>query len=178
MIHAKLKPFRINFFCLLLALGCLTFLSCSRTTIYIVRHGEKDLQQKNNPPLTPAGLQRAQDLARLLKDEPISFVYSTNFTRTLSTAQPTADEHQVTITLYDSIPQLVNLISFHNKKDILIAGHSNTMLDIAKALGTTPLKQEIADSDYDNLLIVSKHHFLFWKKTKLEETTYGFSTLP
>lgn len=178
MICLSRKNFRIDFSCLLLALACMTFISCSRTTIYIVRHGEKDLQQKNNPPLTPSGLQRAQDLARLLKDEPIRFVYSTNFIRTISTAQPTADEHQVAITLYDSIPQLINLISFYNKKDLLIAGHSNTMLDIAKALGTTPVIQEIADSDYDNLLIVNKHTFLFWKKTTLEETTYGTPTPP
>lgn len=178
MIRLSLKKFRIGFSRLLLVLACISFISCSRTTIYIVRHAEKDTQQKNNPPLTPAGLQRAQDLAKLLKNEPVSSVYSTNFTRTLSTAQPTADEHQVTITLYDSIPQLMNLISFHNKKDVLIAGHSNTILDIAKALGTTPVKQEIADSDYDNLLILNKKKFLFWKKTTLEETTYGAPTPP
>ncbi|MEO6167601.1 MAG: phosphoglycerate mutase family protein [Chitinophagales bacterium] len=173
-----MKDSRINFSRILLALACVTFISCSRTTVYIVRHAEKDTEQINNPPLTAAGLERARDLAKLLKDEHISVVYSTNFTRTISTAQPTADEHQVVVTLYDSIPQLMNLIAFHNKKDVLIAGHSNTILDIAKALGITPVKQEIADSDYDNLLIVSKHKFLFWKKTALEETTYGMPTLP
>jgi len=157
---------------------CFVFVSCSRTTIYIVRHAEKDTVQKNNPPLTLAGLQRAHDLVTLLKNEPVHSVYSTNLIRTISTVQPTADDHYITIALYDSIPQLMNFISFRNKKDILIAGHSNTILDIAKALHTVPSKTEIADSDYDNLLIVSKDQFLFWKKTKLEETAYGPPTLP
>lgn len=160
---------------------CLLFCllaSCSTQNIYIVRHAEKDTLQKNDPPLTPAGLQRAQDLAMLLKLQPVTAVYSTNFARTLATAEPTAAEHHLAITLYDSIPQLTGLLSGKKNKVVLVTGHSNTIIPIAAALGTTPNKTAIDDADYDNLFIVRQHHFLWLNSLKLHETTYGNPTLP
>lgn len=178
IIHLFNKEFFGSAKMLLLSVVCLIITSCSRQTIYIVRHAEKDTIQKNNPSLTLLGLERAQDLSKLLKDKPISNIYSTNFLRTISTAQPTANEHQLTITLYDSIPQLNALLSFQKNKSVLIVGHSNTIIPIAVSMGTHPVKKEIEDQDYDNLFIIRFHHFLFWENTKLEETTYGMSNVP
>lgn len=166
------------FYTSLVLLAFLATASCSRTTIYIVRHAEKDTLQKDDPPLTAKGMQRAQDLAILLKDKPITFVYSTDLKRTLATVRPTAAEHHLSIVTYDSIPQLMKLLSYSNNKNILIAGHSNTILQIAAALGAKPERKNIEDHDYDNLLILSKKHFLFFKHTSLEETTYGVPTDP
>ena len=152
--------------------------SCSETSVYIVRHAEKDTINATNPPLTPAGMQRAQDLAAVLNNDHITKIYSTNFVRTLATVQPTADQQGVSVTLYHTIPELEETISFGNKKNILIAGHSNTILEIAEMLGTDPVRQQIEDTDFDNLLIVKKTRFLFWDKSVLKETTYGSPTLP
>lgn len=165
--------------CLLLASICFfAFTSCSIQTIYIVRHAEKDTLQKKDPPLTPAGMQRAEDLAVLLKNQPVTGIYSTNFARTVATAQPTAVEHHLSITLYDSIPQLTGLLSAQKNKTVLITGHSNTIIPIAIALGTPPNKTVIGDNEFDNLFIIRSHRFLLLKSRKLKETTYGNASIP
>lgn len=165
--------------CLFLSwLFSFAFASCSTQTIYLVRHAEKDTVQKNDPPLTPAGMQRAEDLALLLRKQPVTGVYSTHFVRTLATAQPTAGEHHLNITLYDSIPQLTALLSAQKNKTVLITGHSNTIIPIAKALGTQPHKTVIGDHEFDNLFIIRSLHFLWLKSRKLQETTYGNASMP
>ena len=165
--------------CLLVAcLFSFVFASCSTQTIYLVRHAEKDTVQKNDPPLTTAGRQRAEDLAVLLRHQPVSGIYSTHFVRTLATAQPTAVEHHLNITLYDSIPQLTALLSAQKNKTVLITGHSNTIIPIAKALGTQPHKTVIGDHEFDNLFIIRSTHFLWLKSRKLQETTYGNPSMP
>ena len=177
MQHVPLK-FKSLLYAMLFLLHGMWLSSCTETSVYIVRHAEKDTIHATNPPLTAAGMQRAQDLASLLNDNHISRIYSTNFVRTLATVQPTADQQGVSVTLYNTIPELEKTISFGNKKNILIAGHSNTILEIAEMLGTDPVRQQIEDTDFDNLLIVKKTRFLFWDKSVLKETTYGTPTLP
>lgn len=168
----------ILFRLLIISLLSTSLFSCTETDIYIVRHAEKDTINASDPPLTEAGLQRAQDLAELLKDKNITKVYSTNFVRTRSTVNPVADQEGISTIIYDDIAQLQEMLSFGNKKNMLIAGHSNTILDIARMLDTSPLRQTIEDSDFDNLLIVTRTRFLFWDNNKLKETTYGIPTLP
>ena len=177
MQHLSLKIKFLQYAMLFLLHG-MWLSSCSETSVYIVRHAEKDTINATNPPLTPAGMQRAQDLAAVLNNDHITKIYSTNFVRTLATVQPTADQQGVSVTLYNTIPELEKTISFGNKKNILIAGHSNTILEIAEMLGTDPVRQQIEDTDFDNLLIVKKTRFLFWDKSVLQETTYGTPTLP
>lgn len=163
---------------IIISLLSTSLLSCTETDIYIVRHAEKDTINASDPPLTDAGLQRAQDLAELLKDKNITKVFSTNFVRTRSTVKPAADQEGITAKIYNDIPDLQQMLSFGNKKNILIAGHSNTILDIARMLETSPVRQTIEDGDFDNLLIVTRTRFLFWDNNKLKETTYGVPTLP
>lgn len=177
MQHLSLKIKFLQYAMLFLLHG-MWLSSCTETSVYIVRHAEKDTINATNPPLTPAGMQRAQDLAAVLNNDHITKIYSTNFVRTLATVQPTADQQGVSVTLYNTIPELEKTISFGNKKNILIAGHSNTILEIAEMLGTDPVRQQIEDTDFDNLLIVKKTRFLFWDKSVLKETTYGSPTLP
>lgn len=168
----------ILFRLLIISLLSTSLFSCTETDIYIVRHAEKDTINASDPPLTDAGLQRAQDLADLLKDKNITKVYSTNFVRTRSTVKPVADQEGISTIIYDDIAHLQEMLSFGNKKNMLIAGHSNTILDIARMLETSPVRQTIEDSDFDNLLIVTRTRFLFWDQNKLKETTYGIPTLP
>lgn len=98
-------------------------------TIYLVRHSEKDVASANpaDPPLTPCGEQRSEHLSTFLSEVPLDAVYSTDYTRTQNTAQPTAKSKELDIQEYD--PQ--DLESFArlliaSKQDALVVGHSNT----------------------------------------------------
>lgn len=159
----------------LLLAGSLFAASCS-STIYIVRHAEKEnIPGNSNPNLTPAGHTRAQQLATLLADKNISEVYSTNTNRTRQTAQPTANANSLAVQLYGdgTLESFVNNQLKPLGKNRLVVGHSNTILSIAQLLGTTPTLTFIPDNDYDNLLIVKRRRCWGKLKVTLTETTYG-----
>ncbi len=98
-------------------------------TIYLVRHSEKDHTSQNHSdlPLSQCGQQRSQALSFFLSDVQLEAIYSTNYNRTLTTAQPTAIAKDLEIQTYDasdlaSLAQ--NLLS--RKQNALVVGHSNT----------------------------------------------------
>lgn len=97
-------------------------------TIYLVRHSEKDVAASpSDPPLTPCGQERSEHLSAFLAQVPVDAVYSTDYTRTQSTAAPTAQSKELSIISYDPsdlegiAEQLINA-----KQDALVVGHSNT----------------------------------------------------
>ncbi len=71
------------------------FESQATTTMIFVRHAEKALIPVGDPGLTEAGQRRAAELARQLVDADviagIDAIYSTDYRRTVETAQPIAD---------------------------------------------------------------------------------------
>jgi len=74
----------------------------------VVRHAEK-AADGNDPDLSAAGQQRAEGLARILKDAEITAIFTTEFKRTQETAAPTAKELHVSPTVIpaNEIPALV-----------------------------------------------------------------------
>src|SRR4051812_14663267 len=78
------------------------FLLCAGTaaeatpTLFLVRHAEKASDGGNDPGLSAAGQQRAQALARMLKDAGIAAIFTTEFKRTQATAAPLAEATHVT----------------------------------------------------------------------------------
>lgn len=98
-------------------------------TIYLVRHAEKELTSDNprNPALTECGKQRAESMAIFLKEVELDAIYSTNYIRTRSTAQPTAKKQELEIITYNprELKSLANRL-IENKQDALVVGHSNT----------------------------------------------------
>ena len=68
----------------------ISLFSCNTAKIFFVRHAEKSLVVKNDPPLTIEGEKRALDLERVLKGKKIKHIYSTQTNRTISTAKPLA----------------------------------------------------------------------------------------
>ena len=132
------------------------------TTIYLVRHAEKDLSNPNdkNPPLTGQGLTRAQHLAQKLKKENIGAIYSTQFKRTMNTVQPLADQKKLTIKKYYGVDYeaLKKMVESDKGKTLVICGHSDNLLPIIKSFGATPPVDKIADTEYDNLfkLVISE----------------------
>lgn len=124
------------------------------TIIYIVRHAEKDTSdpENNDPALNSEGKERAEALNDFLKKEKISAVLATNFKRTIQTVAPVAQHNGVSVNTYDAkdhsgIAQTVKSQLVNQK--ILIAGHSNTILEIVKAFGVIPPADKLNDDDYD-----------------------------
>ena len=73
-------------------------------TIYLVRHSEKDLSSKNytDLPLSKCGEIRSDLLSKFLSDINLDVIYSTNYTRTINTALPTANSKKLKITKYST----------------------------------------------------------------------------
>src|SRR5215510_1352777 len=72
------------------------------TTLLLVRHAEKNIEPNNpDPDLSPAGQQRAQEIARMFGNAGINAIYATQFKRTQQTAKPLSDRIGVRVTLLD-----------------------------------------------------------------------------
>ena len=128
------------------------------TTIYLVRHAEKDLQDKGEDPvLTPEGNARAQRLPEVLEGVPLHAVYSTRFLRNLYTVKPLADQRGLKVQLYeskDSNELVKELPEKYWGETVLICGHSNTLMPMIKELGLTPPLDSLASNEYDKLFKV------------------------
>ena len=125
-----------------------------KTTIWIVRHAEKDASsQGNDPVLSAEGQSRALALGKVLKHQNLKAIYVTSLKRTGLTAKPLADQAKILPRVYtDSLKQYANVILKNFKgKNVLIVGHSNTVMPLLAAFGAEPPFQQLADDDYDML---------------------------
>ncbi|GAB3267232.1 phosphoglycerate mutase family protein [Larkinella harenae] len=153
--------------------------ACSTSRIYIVRHAEK-VSEADTSSLTAVGFERAQDLAERLDDERISLILTTPYRRTQQTALPLAHQLNLPVESYPAKPisAVVERVMWAKGKNILVVGHSNTILDIVKGLGTKPSKSQIEADDFDNLFIVTRQKGLLGTSVRLREETYGKPTGP
>ncbi len=65
-------------------------------TVILLRHAERASTPANDPPLTPAGEARARDLAGAVGTARVSAIFTTQFRRSVQTAQPLADQLSLT----------------------------------------------------------------------------------
>ena len=94
------------------------FSSCRSVKYYIVRHAEKEtaaagttMSTPNDPPLSAAGRVRAIELKEVLRDKGITYIFSTNTVRTISTAHPLDELRGATrIEIYDTKDSLDQFI--------------------------------------------------------------------
>jgi len=126
--------------------------SAQKTTVWIVRHAEKDTAfiNRQDPALTATGQQRALDLAAYLQNENIIKVFSTDTKRTKQTAK----HIKAPLEMYNpkNLTGILDLITQHaNGKSVLIVGHSNTVLETIEALGGKRPVAQLTDDDYDYL---------------------------
>ncbi|QKG56596.1 histidine phosphatase family protein [Hymenobacter sp. BRD128] len=130
------------------------------TTIYLVRHAEKDLTPGlTDPPLAPAGEARARLLAqRLRRYHPAALFTTTDTRRTRATLAPLAQATGLTPEVYRA--QEPAALASHLRQDyagktVVVVGHSNTLLPLLSALGVAPLPGEIRDEEYNYLFKVT-----------------------
>jgi len=141
------------------------------TTVILVRHAEKKLEPDNpDPDLTPQGVERAQQIARVFADAGVNAIYATQYKRTQQTVKPLADRIGVPVTLLDSkqTEELVTRIqTAHRGQTIFIAGHNNSVPAIISVLSNENFPT-ISETEYDNLFIVTIYRFGKAKVTKLK----------
>ncbi len=130
------------------------------TTVYIVRHAEKDMSDLKNadPDLSEEGRNRAKKLAEQLKKEKFDVVFSTKYKRTIQTVDLVARKNSLNVEYYNpaDFKGLAERIKtkYKNKK-VLIAGHSNTVLELAEAFGVKRPLASLTDDDYDFLFKIT-----------------------
>lgn len=125
-------------------------------TIILVRHAEKADATSQDPDLSDAGKQRAERLSRIVKKYKPGAVYSTDFKRTRDTVGPIAARRKLQVQMYDARKpaDLVDTVMKSKTKRFLIAGHSNTIPDLANLLGKKELFKNLDDSEYGAIWIV------------------------
>jgi broad specificity phosphatase PhoE len=148
---------------LCLFLGCvISVAQAEPPTIFIVRHAERadaangsPASMASDPDLSDAGRVRAESLGSALKDAAITAIFVTEYKRTQETAAPLAKVTGVSVTIVPAKETGALIAKLRSSTgNTLVVGHSNTLPDIIKALGvSTPIS--IADSEYDNLFVVS-----------------------
>jgi phosphohistidine phosphatase SixA len=141
--------------CFFLCLSIVVLTSCSYK-VYVVRHAEKATAPANNPLLSDEGTQRALDLRQALRQKKITKIYSTNTSRTLSTAEPLAMLLNIKPQIYPSRPDTAFIKTLKsNATNQLVVGHSNTIDDIVNLLaGETIVPGDLPETVYDNLYIL------------------------
>lgn len=119
-------------------------------TIYLVRHGEKQPDQKD-PDLTSCGLNRAEYIAKQLELVKIKHIYSTDYNRTMQTAAPIAKQRSLAINHYNpnQLPEFSKQL-IDNKQNAIVVGHSNTTAVLAGLLIAEP-GQPFAEDVYDRV---------------------------
>ena len=141
--------------CILLALTLNAAPVAAQTTVYVVRHAEKAKDQGENPALTSAGHARAKELARALESVGLKAIYTTKYARNRQTVAPTAKATGLkpTVVKAKATTELAKTLRSLKGQHVLVAGHSNTVPALLKALG---VKRAITieDDDYDNLFVV------------------------
>jgi hypothetical protein len=128
------------------------------TTIYIVRHAEKDsTSNPADPTLSAVGQVRAQALRQTLERRHPAALFTTNTTRTRSTLAPLAEATKLEPQVYDprrgrDLADLV--LKNYAGKSVVVVGHSNTVLSLIDDFGAVPPLDAIADNEYDYLFTV------------------------
>lgn len=127
------------------------------TTVFLVRHAEKDTIDSEDPPLTVKGERRVANLWENLAADTVHALYSTDYKRTRATLEPISAQFNLPIHLYEAhdFEGLANkLLENHTGQTLIVSAHSNTILPIIQALGATPPLDSIGEQEYDHIFIV------------------------
>jgi broad specificity phosphatase PhoE len=131
------------------------------TMIVVVRHADRASNPQDDPPLTAAGVKRAQDLAVVLGNANLNAIITTQLRRTRETAQPIATRLELTAEPVELNPQQLDahvrdVLAALRKRaggSVLVVGHSTTVPVLIEALGG-PHLPVICETIYDNLFVL------------------------
>ncbi|HEY9168906.1 MAG TPA: phosphoglycerate mutase family protein [Lutibacter sp.] len=128
------------------------------TTYFLIRHAEKVRENSadENPDLNERGYLRAENWEKVLQHVPFDAIYSTDYKRTLNTAEPIVKKLNLAPIIYN--PQKVDfdLFQLENEgKNVLIVGHSNTIPQFVNGLIHQQKYLEMDDAEFSHLYIVT-----------------------
>ncbi|HMR43732.1 MAG TPA: phosphoglycerate mutase family protein [Saprospiraceae bacterium] len=128
------------------------------TTIFIVRHAEKEKNGDVNPHLSLDGKIRAKKIDSLFTSVNLSGILSTSYFRAMETLQPLSDRTGTTIMNYlpDSMdPVTKYVLEYEKGKKFLIVGHSNSIPGYVLSLVPNSTPFTIGEEEYDNLYVIT-----------------------
>lgn len=102
------------------------------TTLYVVRHGEKD-----GDALTKAGVARAEALALALAEAPIDRIYSTSYARNRATAAPVAAVQDLEIETVPDSRIAARILPGNEGRALLWVGNKGNIAPLWEALSLT-----------------------------------------
>ncbi|HTK32878.1 MAG TPA: phosphoglycerate mutase family protein [Candidatus Saccharimonadaceae bacterium] len=127
------------------------------TTVYVVRHAEKNAVFAGaDPPLSEAGARRADALARALADAHVTTILTTHFARTRDTVRPLAAATGDSITVFDQTDAArvaAEVWTRHAGEAVLVVGHSDTVPAIVRALAGRDVPP-YREGEFDRLYVV------------------------
>lgn len=146
---------------LVLAIAVWVLATTGSTTFIVVRHAEKSLEAVPDPPLSAAGRERAELLARMFGNtriaDHVDAIYVSAPLRNRMTAEPLALRLGITpsIAPQDDAKRLIRrMLREHSGGRILVIGHIDTIPAIVKALSGRNISP-LADVDYGTIYIVT-----------------------
>jgi len=136
------------------------------STAILLRHAEKDAAgDPKDPSLSPAGKERARALAKLLGRAGSTHLFASEYRRTRETLAPLAEARSLEVQVVPAaeLARLAERIRALPAGSVsVVAGHSNTVPAIAKALGATlgdlldaPGGATLRDDEYARLFVVA-----------------------
>ena len=153
------------------------------TTVFLVRHAEKDTAPPGNPPLSEPGRKRAEALARALRDSGIKAIFTSHLLRTQQTAEPVGkllglvpgsiplkmDPANPRRVSDESIREVVDKVHAHAGGAVLVVGHSDTVPEVIRMLGGSEAPS-IDEKQFDDLFVVTVYEK---GKAKVARLKYG-----
>ena len=153
------------------------FESQATTTVVFVRYAETQGPDDSNPGLSPAGRQRARELARVVDRidvvAGIDAIFATQYRSTQETAEPLKENLQIPVQVVDSqnVRGLTDMILEEYKgKIVLVISDTEAIPRLIRKFQGSKKLAPIAPDEHDNLFIVS---IPWYGKVKTLQLKYG-----
>lgn len=135
--------------------------------VFLVRHAEKATDDPKDPTLSEAGHLRASELARVLRNAGVTHLFSSEYKRTHQTLEQLSQELGLGISEVSSRAtdaQAAALRALPPGSIAVVAGHSNTLPQLAHALGAELRELDSVDGEarlhdhqYDRLFLLVRY---------------------
>ena len=137
----------------------LTVKDTAVTIVYVVRHAEKNTTDpgEKDPDLSLLGYQRAEALKERLASVRLSAVFVTPYRRNRLTLTPLAKARNLDLQTYEAhgYTGLVKVImGSYRGKTVVVAGHSNSVLEIIESFGIERPLPSLSEKDYDYIFMI------------------------
>lgn len=126
-------------------------------TLFLVRHAERAGGMAADVPISEAGQQRAQLLARLLGEAGVSSIVVSDLLRTQQSAAPLAAKLQLkpkVVKASDAAGLLAAARAIPAGAKAVFVRHSNELAPLVEKLGGDRIP-ELVDTEFDRLLVIT-----------------------